>query len=145
MDDYKIRLKYTDSVNSADKENFLDVEMKNTSKKFHFNDIKKTIDQYEQFQKERSECNRYRLILTINPFCSNVLFNPFTEMAKYSYDENGIINCEHVFTNEATVYGIDDIDGILTPKRIQMIADTEYSRPLSDEEKSGYIYAKQVI
>lgn len=140
MDDYKIRLRHTDSVNSVDKENFLDVQLQNTSKKLHFDDIKKTIDQYEQFQKERSECNRYRLILTINPFCSNVLFNPFTEMVKYSYDGNNKLKCEHIFSNETTVYGIDDIDNDMTPKRIQMIANTEYSRPLSNEDNSGYVY-----
>lgn len=140
MDRYKIRLGHTDSVNSIDKENFLDVQLQNTSKKLHFNDIKKTIDQYEQFQLERDRCNRFRLILTINPFCSNVLFNPFTEMVKYDVDENRL-RCKHLFSNYQTpfVNGIDGSDN--TPERIQMIANTEYSKPeIEGNNKTGFIY-----
>ena len=133
MDDYKIRLGYTDSVNSVDKEKFLDVDLKNTSKLLHFTDVKKTIDQYEQFQLERDNCNRFRLILTINPFCSNVLFNPFTEMVRY-YQNGGRWNCEHIFSNDQTLIGLDGDD---TPKRIQMIANTMYS---NDEDEHRYIY-----
>jgi len=129
MDDYKIRLGHTDSVDSVDKENFLDVRIQNTSKEFHFNDVKKTIDQYELFQQEREKCNRYRLILTINPFCSNVLFNPFTEIVKYDEDVN---KCERFIDNSVTV---DGIDGEETPKRVQMINNTEYSK-----KENGYIY-----
>jgi len=133
MDKHKIRLGHTDSVNSIDKENFLDVELKNTSKLLHFTDVKKTIDQYEQFQNERDNCNRFRLILTINPFCSNVLFNPFTEMVKYIENE-GKWECEHIFSNEQKLVGIDGED---TPKRVQMIANTMYS---NNEQQNSYIY-----
>ena len=125
MDDYKIRLGHTDSVDAVDRENFLDVELKNTSKKLKFNDIKKTIDQYEQFQLERDNCNRYRLILTINPFCTNVLFNPFTEMVKYSGRE-GNWTCQHVYKNASEP---DE------PDRLHMIDNTIYSN-----DKNGYIY-----
>ncbi len=133
MDDYKIRLGHTDSVDSVDNENFLDVRVQNTSKEFHFNDVKKTIDQYELFQQEREKCNRYRLILTINPFCSNVLFNPFTEIVKFDEDIN---KCERYIDNGETPRDIvDGIDGEETPKRIQMICNTEYSK-----KENGYIY-----
>ena len=129
MDDYKIRLGHTDSVDSVDRENFLDVQIQNTSKELHFNDVKKTIDQYELFQQERDKCNRYRLILTINPFCSNVLFNPFTEIVKYEDNYN---NCDRYIDNSVTMSGIDGDD---TPKRVQMINNTEYSK-----EENGYVY-----
>jgi len=52
-----IRLGQTDSVNSVNRQNFLDVELKNTSKLSHFTDIKTTIDQYEQFVNERENCD----------------------------------------------------------------------------------------
>lgn len=35
---------------------------------------------YEQFIKERDECTNYRVILNINPLCSNVLFNTNSEI-----------------------------------------------------------------
>ena len=136
MDRYQIRLGETDSVNSVNNENFLDVQLKSTSKKLHYNDIKATIDQYELFEKERSECTRYRIILTINPYCTNVLFNPLTEI--YKKEDNGTI--ERYFLNQKTVNGIE---GQQTPKRIQMIANTEYSKesPRSTNDKNyGYTY-----
>ena len=136
MDRHQIRLGHTDSVNSVDKENFLGVQLKSTSKKLHFNDIKTTIDQYEQFKKERAESTKYRLILTINPYCTNVLFNPLTEVCKI--DENGKV--ERYFTNDDTVNGIDGGD---TPLRVQMVCNTEYSKETPDgngDTKYGYTY-----
>ena len=136
MDTYKIRMSHTDSVNSVDKENFLDVQLESTSKKLHFNDIKTTIDQYELFKKERSECLKYRMILTINPYCTNVLFNPLTEVCKKGADGS----VERYFLNTRTVNGLD---GQQTPQRVQMIANTEYSKE-SPRERSdsnyGYTY-----
>ena len=137
MDRYQIRLGKTDSVNSVNEENFLDVQLTSTSKKLHFNDIKATIDQYEQFKKERNESTKYRIILTINPYCSNVLFNPLTEVAKAN--DNGTI--ERHYNNDTTIS--NGIDGFGTPKRIQMICNTEYSKtePDSrDDDKYGYTY-----
>ena len=131
MDRHQIRLGKTDSVNSVNKDNFLGVELKSTFKKLHYNDIKTTVDQYERFMVERGECENYRVILTINPYCTNVLFNPLTEIVKDG-------ESERYWSNDATVNGIY---GSGTPKRLQMIANTEYSKPLkSGDEKSGYIY-----
>lgn len=138
MSDYQIRLGSTDSVNSVDKDNFLGVQLKNTSKKIHYNDIKATVDQYELFMQERMECTRYRLILTINPYCTNVLFNPLTEIVK-NEGNVGNNNDERYYNNEKKLTnGIDDSS---TPKRVQMIANTEYSKPLKENDtNSGYTY-----
>lgn len=150
MESVKIRLGHTDSVNSVNRKNFLDVELKNTSRISHFTDIKSTIDQYEQFEKERKDCNRYRLITTINPFCTNVLFNTFTETV---YAE-GSVPYENFNGCEAIVDGSSYFDGDISkegydknaqkagqlpkdniyskrfePNRVQMIMNTEYSRP----------------
>ena len=123
----QIRLGHTDSVNSVDRQNFLDVELKNTSKLIHFTDIKRTIDQYEQFKIERSGCNRYRLIATINPYCTNVLFNTFTEMV---YAE-GSDKCEAIVndTDKPTGANIPRVYRSKIPDRIDMVMNTEYSRP----------------
>ena len=136
MDRYQIRLGRTDSVNSVNKENFLDVQLKSTSKKLHYNDIKATIDQYEQFNKERAESSKYRMILTINPYCSNVLFNPLTEV--YKIGDNGKIT--RYYNNNKTVSGID---GGETPLRVQMVCNTEYSKETPDarnDKNFGYVY-----
>jgi hypothetical protein len=41
-------------------------------------DISGTVDLYEQYIKERDSCTKYRLIVTISEYISNVLFNPTT-------------------------------------------------------------------
>lgn len=136
MDRHKIRLGRTDSVKSVNRDNFLGVQLKSTFKKLHYNDIKTTVDQYERFALERAECENYRVILTINPYCTNVLFNPLTEIVKNEGSDD--VNTERYWSNSNPVNGID---GSGTPKRIQMIANTEYSKPLTEgDNKSGYTY-----
>ena len=81
MNQFKIHLNKTNSVNSVNKDNMVDVEFQQTTNPYMFTtDIKDTIDQYEVFEAERANCTNYRLITTIKPFCSNVLFNPITEI-----------------------------------------------------------------
>ena len=81
MNQFRIRLNKTNSVNSVNKDNMVDVEFQQTTNPYMFTtDIKDTIDQYEVFEAERANCTNYRLITTIKPFCSNVLFNPITEI-----------------------------------------------------------------
>ena len=78
----KIKLNSTNSVNSLNKDTFSNIEIKQTTKPFHHLNIKETVDQYEVFKEEKENCNKYRLILTINPYCTNVLFNTLTEIIK---------------------------------------------------------------
>ena len=49
----KIRQNKFTSVNSVNKDSFVSVGMNHTTKPFHFLDVKKTVDQYEIFEKER--------------------------------------------------------------------------------------------
>lgn len=136
-----IRLGHTDSVNSVDRQNFLDVELKNTSKLSHFTDIKETIDQFEQFKTERENCNKYRLILTINPYCTNVLFNTFTEMV---YAEGSKDKCIAVIKDSDTAEELDSsvVYGKTSPNRIEMIMNSEYTKPgcIKKENDENYVY-----
>ena len=127
MNQFKIRLNKTNSVNSVNKDNMVDVELQQTTNPYMFTtDIQDTIDQYEVFEAERANCTNYRLITTIKPFCSNVLFNPITEIV---YKE-GSDDCVLATDNGTTEIkeGKDKIYGEIEPKRAQMIRDTEYSR-----------------
>ena len=126
----KIRLNKTDSIHSENKENGLEINLQSTFKHTSYNNIRETIDSYQVYKDERFKSERYRLILTINPFCTNVLFNPFTEIVKYIPLNNGV-KIERI-NDYITVNGID---GNSTPKRVQFIANTIYSN-----EENGYIY-----
>ena len=127
MNQFKIRLNKTNSVNSVNKDNMVDVEFQQTTNPYMFTtDIKDTIDQYEVFEAEHANCTNYRLITTIKPFCSNVLFNPITEIV-YKEGSDDCIVADDI-SKTKIIKGVDKIYGEKNPDRAQMIRDTEYSR-----------------
>ena len=127
MNQFRIRLNKTNSVNSVNKDNMVDVEFQQTTNPYMFTtDIKDTIDQYEVFEAERANCTNYRLITTIKPFCSNVLFNPITEIVYKEGSKDCVLATDN--GNTEIKEGRDKIYGEKNPKRAQMIRDTEYSR-----------------
>lgn len=130
LNQFKIRLNKTNSVNSVNKDNMVDVELQQTTNPYMFTtDIKDTIDQYEVFESERANCTNYRLITTIKPFCSNVLFNPITEIVYKEGSDDCIVATDvNNKIDVSKMKGGDKIYGEINPERAQMIRDTEYSR-----------------
>ena len=137
MNQFKIRLNKTNSVNSVNKDNMVDVELQQTTNPYMFTtDIKDTIDQYEVFEAERANCTNYRLITTIKPFCSNVLFNPITEIVYKEGSDECIVADDYntinfnklADDNILSETAVAKIYGSKEPTRAQMIRDTEYSR-----------------
>lgn len=126
----RIRKSSTDSVSSVDSKQYIDVKLVNTSKLSIMPNIIDTIDAYEVFESERSACENYRLILTIKPFCTNVLFNPMTEIV---YRE-GSPDVEVVYDGN-TANNATGCSGVEHPTRQQMIMNSEYSK-----EDIGYEY-----
>ena len=61
-------------------DNYLNIELGSDSKNVPNNDIVQTLNAYNQYVKEADESNKYRLLFTINPICTNVLFNNITEI-----------------------------------------------------------------
>lgn len=139
--DERIRLASTDSVNSVNKKSLIDVEMQQHTKMFTFQSITNTIDQRELFEKEREESTKYRLILTINPYCTNVLFNALTEIVQNEGTDNpsklniasseGIINAQTGNVTDIDIEGYEirgkegDVRNPLT--NVDMVRNTEYS------------------
>lgn len=126
----KIRLSQTDSINSINKNNNIQVGLNITSKMLPFSNVVGDVDSYQVFENERNNCSNYRLIITINPYCTNILFNPLTEIVK----DEGSPDVKTVRDN-AVADNIDNAYGLSRPSRIHMIMNTEYSR--SDV---GYVY-----
>lgn len=130
MEKYIIKTSETDSVSSLPSEQFLDVELKSTSKNLPFSDISETINQLDVYNKERKECTKYRLILTIVPYCSNVLFNSLTEIVNGEGSDNVKVITDLTNINGGPINDekiIDNTIGINKPTRTQMISNTEYS------------------
>lgn len=111
------------------------VDMEQHYKKFIFPTLRETIDVHEQYLIERASCDKYRLMLTINPFCSNVLFNACTEVIKnegeiYKNNDNVILDNRQFSVDGNNVYGL--YQGLT---RSYMIQNTEYSNGKSGDIK----------
>lgn len=134
----KIRLSKTDSINSVNKKNNLEVEIKNTSKLLPYYDIVGKVNAYNVFEDEKGLCTKYRIIISINPYCTNVLFNPLTEIVKDEGSNSTIVVTDNVTYNVTDNNPSPEIEkayGKSTPTRQDMIMNTEYSR-----DDIGYSY-----
>ncbi|MCD8208300.1 MAG: hypothetical protein LUD72_10220 [Bacteroidales bacterium] len=131
---YKVKTTATDSVSSVALDNRVGVHLKHTAKLFPSTDIRDEVDQYEVFLAERDACSQYRLILTIHPYCTNILFNTLTEIVK---DEGSDAVKIVTDTEDANITGDVSklVQGPTSPSRNHMIMNTEYSR-----EDVGYDY-----
>ena len=78
------------------------------------------------YDKEKDESDLYRLIFTINPYCTNILFNTFTEVV---YKEGSDI-CT-MLTDSSASTSLVPRTAINTSalNQSQAIRDTEYSHP----------------
>lgn len=90
---------------------------------------------YKQYNKERDECTKYRLILNVNPVCSNVLYNARTEIVL----NEGSDKCRLLIGNEK--FKKDEVapNAINTTSEIDYmtaIRNTEYSH----KENGGLVY-----
>ena len=126
---FNIRAEKTNSVNSVNRDKVVGVELDSTSRPLSVLNVRSVIDQHEQFLAERNGCDSHRLIVTIAPFCTNVLFNTLTEIVK----DEGSSRPDVVTKNGVSVDG--NVYGKKNPTRSQMVDNTEYSRP-----EIGYVY-----
>lgn len=76
----KILLNEKKHKRSINVDNKINVELSTDARVMPSGDAQGTLDQYNQYLKEKDESQKYRLIFTINPICSNVLFNAITEV-----------------------------------------------------------------
>lgn len=53
--------------------------------------IESKVNEYTLFMKEYNDSNKYRLIFSFNPICSNVLFNAITEITQNEGSDNCIL------------------------------------------------------
>ena len=75
-----ILLNSSKSLRSKNVDNHIKTELFTERKLLPTDSLSETVDTYEEYVKEKDASNIYRLIFTINPICSNVLFNALTEV-----------------------------------------------------------------
>lgn len=131
-DSKEILLNSSNSKISVNKDILLDVDLSVDEKKFPSNGISSNIDQYRQYIKEKDESNKYRFVFTINPVCSNVLYNHVTEViaktqgGKTVRIESSGRNFSGT-NNKYIKYKYNSINYKIT--QLEAIKDTGYSHP----------------
>lgn len=129
MQEERIRLTSTDSANSVNRDAFVDVEIQHHTKVFPFPSVSNTIDQRELFEQERENSKLYRLILTINPYCTNVLFNAVSEIVK---NEGTDKPSDLIIATADGQYGANSTSALNDITNIRMIRNTMYSNQYYD-------------
>ena len=131
-----IFLNSNDSVFSIDKEGVVNTTLSNKTRALPNQDLKKRVSLYEQYNKERDECKNFRLILNINPVCSNVLFNFKTEIIK----DEGTNTARYLYDDGPKWKKNDECSGASNSLTeigyYDAIRNTEYSHP----NLGGFIY-----
>ena len=131
-----ILLEKNKSKNSVNVENFVNLDLTSKSRLLPYNDISDTLNLTKLYQEERDNSTKYRLLFTVNPICSNVLYNMRTEVVR----EEGSDECIFVpmiFDSN----GVNNFNAInKTPLwSYQATRDTEYSHP-DLMEGTPYVY-----
>ena len=143
---FKIFLNKKKSKDSVNKENNLNISLKDDNKILPQTDIVKNVNEYEQYVKEKKNSQTYRLSFNITPLCSNVLFNKITEVIYHEGGEDCV-----VFGKKRISGNTNNMDSLekyceyknlttkLTTKtlcRHDLIMDTGFSHP----ECGGLVY-----
>ena len=103
MEKVSLVLNKNKGFNSVNQIQNLNVNLTREEKLLPANELTDTVDAYEQYLDEKDACNKYRLIFTIRPFCTNILCNHITE----GVYEEGSDKCRMVL-RESDIYNITE-------------------------------------
>ena len=115
MEQTNIKLNRTKSTKATNVDEFIGVELEGTRKLIPTGELQGNIDEYQQYLKEKDASNKYRMIFTVNPVCSNVLYNHITELV---YKE-GSPHCQIIQTKKVS----DEDKYHLTDKSINTLIE----------------------
>lgn len=115
------------SVLSNNIENYIDVDLETKNRLLPDESLVDNFSIYGQYTKERDECCNYRVILNVNPVCSNVLFNSISEIVvNEGSDDCACLNFENFPKDEYAPNAVNTFSDITYRHAIK---DTEYSNP----------------
>ena len=126
----KILLNKRRSKTSINNTNIIPVEINRDYSIFHDEKLTETIDTLQVYNEEKNKSTKHRFIFTINPICTNVLFNNLTEIVyKEGSDDAKVIYNTSNFNGD----NISELtNAVVSSKvnRIQAIRNTEYSNDI---------------
>ena len=123
----KILLNSKKSINSVNVENSVGISLEQKARLVPYTNVNAHLDKYELYNKERDESQKYRFIFTINPICSNILYNIKTEVV----ENEGGTDCRVIRDNDSIDPSSISNKIVSTQwiNRYQTVRDTEYSHP----------------
>lgn len=114
------------SVFSQSQEHSVDVSLTSKTRSLPYSNLLGELSAFQLYNNERDASTKFRMIFTVNPVCTNVLFNMKTEVMK----DEGSDNCKVWFDDKPQDIGSEESKrtGNKTGvDRYQAIRDTEYS------------------
>lgn len=130
----KVLLEKNRSKYSVNKENGINLDLESKSRLLPFNNITTNFSLSQLYLDERDNCDKYRMIFSVNPICSNVLFNNRTEVVRYE----GSDRCEVLLGNRNGDKG--NAVNTTNLNYLQALRDTEYSHPQIFPNNIPYVY-----
>ena len=121
---------------SNDVENAINVALSTKTRLLPNDNASDNFSLFEQYNKERDECNKFRLVLSVNPICSNVLFNAKTEIVI----NEGSSACTSLYDGNVSLnkseYAPKACNTKASIKYLDAIRNTEYSH----KDNGGFVY-----
>lgn len=125
----KVTLNKSKSVFSNNVESDFNIDLSTKVRLLPSDSVVKKLSLIEQYNRERDECNNFRLIFAINPICSNVLYNSKTEIVINEGGENKVVcDCKEGFVNKAD-YAPLATNSVSSITYMDALRNTEYSHP----------------
>ena len=132
----KIFLERNRSEFSNDVENAINVALSTKTRLLPNDNVSDNLSLFEQYNKERDDCNKFRLILSVNPICSNVLFNAKTEIVI----NEGSSACTSLYDGDFSLkkseYAPNACNTKESIKYLDAIRNTEYSH----KDNGSFVY-----
>ena len=137
MEKREIFLEKNKSKVSVNKESELSVSLSAKTRLLPNGDISERLSLIKLYNDEKDACKRYRMIFTINPICTNVLFNAKTEVVRMEGSEKCVFLPQN--PRSSLNDGFPHINE--TPlNTIQAIRDTEYTHKDFFDGENPYVY-----
>ena len=124
----KILLGEEKSKKSINEDNFINVEISSNEHVLPVDNVTQTLDSYKEYLSEKDNSDVYRLIFTINPVCTNILFNVISEIVW----KEGYEGCFRITKNQMPGFDneyINNYKGLTSFCQADAIRDTALSHP----------------
>lgn len=128
----EILLNSKKSKSSANVENNLSINVECDSRLLPIENIEAKLNEYQQYEKEKANSNKYRLTFIINPICSNVLFNNVSEIIYKEGSDDCIVFGEKAQGDKITNKKIEEY---FKYKGNEIITHNEYSNETNTDKK----------